>query len=167
MRTKWILLLGVLFITGCSFLVTKPEVAIKSVTFRGLERNGIEMELLLSVTNPNSYTLTLTGYKYSLLVTDLPLATGENREVIEFKGKTTTDIRLPVTITFHDLGEILGRRPDQERIPYRLEAGFKLHTPFGPVNVPVKKSGNFSVPRKYRLDGLLRQFDNIFKKDAR
>ncbi len=167
MRIKWILLLGFLFVTGCSFLVTKPEVAIKNMTFTGLERNGIEMELLLSVTNPNSYTLTLAGYKYSLLVTDLPLAKGENRDLVEFKGKTTTDIRLPVTITFHDLGEILSRRPDPEHIPYQLEAGFDLHTPFGAVNVPVKKSGNFSIPRKYRLDGLLRQFDNIFKKDAR
>jgi LEA14-like dessication related protein len=156
---KMLVLLGFLLITGCSLLVTKPEIAVKSVNIAGVDREGVKMDFLLAVTNPNSYGLKLTGYTYNLLVSDLPLAKGENHDVVEFSGNTTTDFRLPVRITFRDLLEILKRRPDPENIPYRLTAGLDLHAPFGRVAIPVDKNGTFAVPQKYRMNQFLKLFE--------
>ncbi len=156
---KRLVLLGFLLITGCSLLVTKPEIAVKSVNIAGVDREGVKMDFLVAVTNPNSYGLKLTGYTYNLLVADLPLAKGENHDVVEFNGNTTTDFRLPVRITFRDLLEILKRRPDPENIPYRLTAGLDLHAPFGRVVIPVDKNGTFAVPQKYRMNQFLKLFE--------
>lgn len=147
-----------IFFTGCSLFVAKPEIAVKGVNIAGVDRDGAQMDFLLTVTNPNSYSLKLTGYSYNLFVSELPLAKGENHEVVEFNGNTATDIRLPVRITFHDLLEILKRRPDPEHIPYQLTAGLNLQTPFGAFAIPVDKSGTFAVPQKYRPDLFLKLF---------
>jgi LEA14-like dessication related protein len=160
---RFVLLLFIFF-TGCSLFVEKPEIAVKSVNIAGIDREGVEMDFLLAVTNPNSYIIKLTGCQYNMLVSDLPLAHGENRDVYEFKGNTTTDIRLPVRITFHDLLEILKRRPDPEHIPYRLSVGLDLHTPFGAIAIPVDKNGTFAVPQKFRPDQFLKQFDELFRR---
>ena len=156
---KRFVLLGFLLITGCSLLVTKPEIAVKSVNIAGVDREGVKMDFLLAVTNPNSCGLKLTGYNYNLLVSDLPLAKGENHDAVEFNSNTTTDFLMPVRITFRDLLEILKRRPDPENIPYRLTAGLDLHTPFGRVAIPVDKNGTFAVPQKYRMNQFLKLFE--------
>ncbi len=157
MKKRFVLLLF-LFLTGCSLFVAKPEVAVKSVNITGVDREGVEMAFLLAVTNPNSYSLKLKGYNYNIIVSQLPLAKGENHDVFQFSGNATTDFRLPVRITFHDLLEIVKRRPDFEHIPYRLIAGLDLQTPFGPVAIPVDKSGTFAVPQNYRPDRFLKLF---------
>lgn len=156
---KWFVLLPVILFTGCSLFMTKPEIAVKGVNISGLDRDGVKMDFMLAVANPNSYSLKLTGYNYNLIVADLPLAKGENHEVVEFNGNSTTDMRLPVRITFRDLLEILKRRPDPEHIPYRLTAGLDLQTPFGYTTIPVDKSGTFAVPQKYRPDRFLKLFE--------
>ncbi len=155
---KKLLLFVFAFLSGCSFFVTKPDVAIKSVTVTGLDSNGAEVAFLLAVTNPNSYDLKLTGYEYTLLVSDFPLAKGEVREVVEFAGKTTTDVRLPVRVEFRDLREILKRSPDPGHLPYRLTAAFALQAPFVNVTIPVEKNGSFALPLKGGTSRLLQLF---------
>jgi LEA14-like dessication related protein len=160
---NWFVLLLFILFTGCSTFVANPQIAVKGVNIAGIDRDGVEMDFLLAVNNPNSYNLKMTGYSYNLIVSALPLAKGENHEVVEFNGNATTDIRLPVRITFHDLLEILKLRPDPEHIPYQLTAGLELQTPFGYVVIPVDKSGTFAVPQKYRPDRFLKQLDEMFK----
>jgi LEA14-like dessication related protein len=158
---RFVLLLSFL-VTGCSLFMSKPEIAVKGVNITGIDRYGVEMDFQLAVTNQNSYKLKLTGYNYNLLLSSLPMANGENHEIVEFPGNTTTDVRLPVRITFHDLLEILKLRPDPEHIPYRLIAGLNLCTPFSAIAIPVDKSGTFAVPQKYRPDRFLKQLDELF-----
>ncbi len=155
---KKLLIFVLAFLSGCSFFVTKPDVAVKSVTVTGLDSNGAEVAFLLAVTNPNSYNLKLTGYDYTLLVSDFPLARGEVREVIEFAGKTTTDVRLPVRVAFRDLREVLKRSPDLEHVPYRLTAAFALQAPFVNVTIPVEKNGSLALPLKGAAVRLLQLF---------
>jgi len=158
-----ILLLGCMFLTGCSLFVTKPQVAVKAVNFSGINRGGVELEFLLAVTNPNSYNLKLMGYSYSLFVSALPLAQGEKREVVEFAGNATTDFKLPVRITLQELLEILNNRPDFDHIPYQLKADLDLQAPFGRIAIPVNKNGTFAVPRRYQPSHFLKQINDFLK----
>jgi LEA14-like dessication related protein len=160
-----VLLLGFFVLTGCTLFVEKPEVAVKSVNLAGLDQNGIELDFLLSVTNNNSYRLRLSGYSFNLLVSTLPLAHGENPELIEFAGNATTDVKLPIRVGSNDLLEILKHRPDPDHIPYELKAGFNMETPLGNIFLPVDKTGTFSVPQKYRPDHFLKKLKDIFHKD--
>ncbi len=147
--SRILVLLICLSLAGCAFFVAKPEVSLKGVDFVGADNSGVELNLRLAVTNPNSYALKMNGYSYSLLVSSLPLAKGESRESAEFAGNTTTDLRLPVKIKFRDFLEILKQNPDPEHIPYQLVAEFALHAPFGNIKIPLTKSGTLNVPEKY------------------
>jgi LEA14-like dessication related protein len=93
------LLLAFIALTGCSLLMTKPEVAIKSVTLAGADRKGVQLDFLLAVKNPNSYRLNLDGYSYDLHVSSIPLARGESRDAMEFAANAATDVRLPVKVS--------------------------------------------------------------------
>jgi LEA14-like dessication related protein len=159
------LLLLVIAMTGCSLLMEKPEVAVKSVNLTGLDRKGVELEFVLAVANPNSYTLSLTGYSYNLLVSAIPLARGESREAVEFAGKAATDMRLPVRLSFRDLLQIISKSPDPDHLSYRLNAGLNLRTPYGPLAVPVDKQGTFTVPGQYHPSRFMKQINEFLKKE--
>jgi LEA14-like dessication related protein len=145
-----------IFCAGCSFLLDKPEVKVRDLNVVGLGVEGVELEFLLTVTNPNSFPLVLNGYTYDLNVMALPLTKGGKRERMEFPAEKATDVRLPFKVAYGDLWEILKRQPDQSRIPYRLNAGFEVETPFGTTTVPVSKESVFAVPERYRTSGILK-----------
>lgn len=159
---KKLLIFLVLFLSGCSMLVTDPEVTVRNASIVGVDTKGFELEFYLTVKNPNSYGVTLKGYNYDLQVMTLPIAKGGARDTVEFKAGSSTDLRLPVRIEYRDLLEILKRRPDPDRVPYRLKAGLELDTPVGELLVPLDKSSTFSVPQEYRPSHLLKQVTDLF-----
>ena len=160
-----VLLFLLLTISGCSLLITKPEVSLKSVKLSGVDEKGVNVDFLLSVTNPNPYNLHLTGYRYDLLVSALPLASGENNAAMEFAANAATDARLSVRVSFQDLLQVIGNSPDMNHIPYNLKADLDVRTPFRRITVPVNKQGEFALPGKYQPENFLKNFKGFFKKD--
>lgn len=147
-----------LFLSGCSLFLSEPRVAVKDVAVTGFGADGVDIELLLGVTNENSFALSLTGYSYDLQVLALPLTTGGDRRRIEFPGGATTDVRLPFRVPFRSVMEILKRHPDPAAIPYRLTGSLEVETPLGLTLVPVSSTGTFSVPKRYRPAEILKGF---------
>lgn len=161
------LLMVSFLLSGCSLFIADPTVQVKDVGIVGLDSSGVEIELLLAVTNPNPYRVKLTGYNYDLKVMSLPLAKGGTRETFDFKGGgTVTDLRLPLRIPLATLFELFKRRPDPDNIPYTLEAGLELDSPLGLFAVPVEKRGIFKVPERYRPEFFLKQLRNIVSSFA-
>lgn len=158
---KKLLFCCLMFLTGCSLFVANPEVVIKDVNVIGLDASGVAIEFYLSVTNPNSYDLKLLGYNYDLKIMAVPLSRGGARDLVDFPGRSTTDVRLPVRIAYHDMVEILKRRPDPNHIPYQLKAGFDLDTPVGALAVPFEKSGTYAIPESYRPSFYLKQITDL------
>ena len=152
-------------LAGCSLFISEPSVQVKDVGIVGLDSNGVEIELLLSVTNPNPYRVKLTGYNYDLKVMALPLAKGGARETLDFKGGgAVTELRLPVRVSLAALYELLKRRPDPDGIPYTLDAGLELDSPLGLHTIPVEQRGTFKIPERYRPEFFLKQFRNLLSR---
>jgi LEA14-like dessication related protein len=145
-------------------MITKPEVSVKSVNLSGVDEKGVKIEFLLSVFNPNSFNLKLNGYKYDLLVSALPLASGECSDTMEFAGNATTDVRLPVTISFKDLLKIIRNSPDMNHVPYSIKADLNVRAPLRRITVPVNKQGLFAVPSKYQPEIFLKNIKGFFQK---
>ncbi|GLI39830.1 LEA type 2 family protein [Geobacter hydrogenophilus] len=163
MRKLLILVVCLIFCAGCSLILDKPEVKVRDLNVVGIGVEGVELEFLLTVTNPNSFPLVLNGYTYDLNVMALPLTKGGKRERIEFPADKATDVRLPFKVAYGDLWEILKRQPDQNKIPYRLNAGLEVETPFGTTTVPVSKESEFAVPERYRTSGILKGVTDLLK----
>ncbi|NMC73010.1 MAG: LEA type 2 family protein [Geobacteraceae bacterium] len=158
-------LLLLLLITACSMIVEKPKVNLADVRFGGLDDDGVTIDFLLTVTNPNSFDLPLNGYSYTVHMMALPLARGESRDSLIFPGKTATDVLIPARLRYNDVLQILKRRPGLNDVPYQLTADLSVGTPIGDITVPVRKSGMLAVPEKYRPGTLLRKFGDFLKRN--
>lgn len=139
-----------LLFCGCGLFFLSPTVEVREVAIVGFDPGGLDCELYLTVTNPNSFSITLTGYNYDLHVYALPLAKGGAREDLVFKANGATDLRLPVRLPLPAVIELLKRRPDPDRIPYRLVAGLQVATPLGERVLSIDRDGIFAIPPAYR-----------------
>jgi LEA14-like dessication related protein len=148
--TRFVVLLHILLICGCSLLVKEPQVTVTRTSIIGLDTAGADIECALAISNPNSYDLTLLGYTYDLRIMTLPLASGGLQEQITIRADKQTDIRLPIRIKYSDLLEILKRRPDPDRVPYQIQARLQIATPLGNMLIPVDISNTFKVPENYQ-----------------
>jgi LEA14-like dessication related protein len=162
---KKLLFLPLLLLTACSMIVEKPKVNLSDVRFAGLDGDGVSVDFILTVTNPNSFDLPLNGYSYTVRMMALPLAGGESKDPVIFAGKTATDVLIPVRLKYNDVLQILKRRPGLNEIPYQLTADLAVGTPIGDISVPVRKSGVVAVPEQYRPGTLLRKFGDFLKRN--
>ena len=160
---KILLLLCSILLSGCSLFVAEPRVKVSDLSVVGVGAEGVDLEFLIAVTNPNSFPLTLKGYTYDVRIMALPLTKGGLRERIEFPGEETTDVRLPFRVAYRDIWEILKRNPDPAKIPYRLDGGLEVETPLGVTTVPVTTGGNFAVPERFRPAGIVRGLNDFVK----
>ena len=154
--------LGV-WLAGCSLLVTTPEVVVKDVNLLSADSSGIEIELILSVANPNSFALKLQSFDYEVTARSLPFAKGRGREVIEFAAGATTDLRLPVRVNYGDLWELLTRNPDPDTIPYQLKGSLEVATPLGTMVLPAEHNGTLVIPQKFRPGAILRRLTDFLQ----
>lgn len=154
------MLLCLMLMCGCSLVFREPEVNVARTNIIGLDTAGADLECALAISNPNSYDLTLLGYTYDLRVMTLPLASGGRQEPLAIPAGKQTDMLLPIRIKYGDLLEILKRRPDLDRIPYRLQARLQIDTPLGVMNIPVDRSETFKAPENFRPGYYLKQLFN-------
>lgn len=143
-------LLLLMILPGCAPLVQAPRVALNETSLVGLDAFGIDLDLHLGITNPNTFDLSLLSYTFDLRVLALPLSTGGKQETILFPAGKETGMRVPVRLGFSDLLEITAGLSDPDTIPYQLNAMLQLKTPLGQMAVPVEKSALLSVPERFR-----------------
>lgn len=160
---KNFLMLSLILLSGCTTLITKPEVTVKDVKLVGVDSGGIDLDFYLSVKNTNSFDLKMKGYSYDVKIMALPLAKGASIETQNFYAKSTSDLLIPVKISYNDLIEILKRRPNPDAIPYQLHADLTADTTLGDMIIPVNKSDTVSIPKEYRPSNMLKKIDDFLK----
>ncbi|QXE89090.1 LEA type 2 family protein [Geomonas subterranea] len=163
MRKIVCLLSLIVLLSGCGKLVSAPVVTVQDLNVVSVDPAGAGMELYLKVRNTNSFDVQLQGYSYDIKIMALPLAKGGAREEVNFPANEETDVRIPIRITYSDLLEILKRKPDPDKIPYQVAAGLDLETPMGQMTVPVKKSGTYAIPKKYRPAAIFGKLADFLK----
>jgi LEA14-like dessication related protein len=139
-----------LAVSGCSALIQEPRVSVKQTSLIAIDTSGVDIEFFLEVNNPNPFDLSLMSYTYDLRIMTLPLANGGNQDVVLFPAGSGTNLRMPIHLKFADLLEIIKRRPDPDRIPYRIDARLNLETPLGEMIIPVSQQASLSIPPAYR-----------------
>ncbi len=159
---KLIILLAML-LTACTAFVTKPEVTLKDVKLVGLDSNGVDLDFYLTINNPNSFDMKMTGYNYDVKIMALPLAKGTSREIYDFHAKSATDVLIPVKISYNDLMEVIKRRPNPDSIPYQLHADLAIDTKLGNMAIPVNKTGTVAIPKEYRPSKIWKKVGDFLK----
>lgn len=151
-------ILAVLFLnSGCAALIKEPHVTVQATDVVSVDTGGFDLELLVAVTNPNSFDIALHGYTFDLQVLAVPFASGGLQKTVRFPAGETVSTRLPFRVHHNDLLGIIKRKPDLDRLPYELNARLAIDTPLGERAVSISKKDTFSVPPAYRPDTYLKR----------
>jgi len=163
---RWILLLlsGALCLpsSSCRPLMKEvfqaPKVRLVGIGIAGnpfLARGPIEAVLHLSVTNPNSYALTVASVAYTATVGTRLLAEGERNEEVRIEPSGETVVKVPVLLQTDAFGAALREILEARALPYEFNGSVGVVAPIvGVVRVPFSRTGTIDPVDLLRRKGI-------------
>jgi LEA14-like dessication related protein len=130
----------------------EPVVSLDHVVMRGVGITGGNLDLVLDVYNPNSFSLKGTRLQMGFEVEDKRVGEIEYKEEFQIQEGDTTRLTLPLSFNWAGAGAALRQAINYGDIPYTLKGQATVRTPFGQQVVPFTKKGRAKVTN-LRLGG--------------
>jgi LEA14-like dessication related protein len=134
---------------GCAALgratFAEPMVELRDVQIVGLGLDGGNLDVILSVYNPNRFSLDATRLTYRVDIDSTQLGNGalDSRFVVP-RGDSSL-VRIPVRFTYRGLGEAGRQLINTGSVNYRVRGDFSVGTPLGNFTRPYDRSGRFNT----------------------
>lgn len=139
----------VLGATGCASLglggFKEPVVTFRNLRVNGLGLSGGNLDVELSVYNPNGFKLEGTRLTYQLMVESTKLGEGALDQRFTVQDKDSTIVRLPVSFTYAGLGAAGRQLMQSGAVNYRVLGDVTVATPVGNFTRPYDRTGRFST----------------------
>lgn len=136
-------------VAGCATLgratFAEPTVKLQNVTVTGLGFDGGNLDIVLSVYNPNRYSLDATRMTYRVEVDTVPLGDGALDSRFVVPSGDSSLVRLPIRFTYRGLGEAGRQILSTGTVNYRVRGDFTVVTPLGNFTRPYDQSGRFNT----------------------
>lgn len=134
---------------GCSTLgkqaFAEPIVTFKDVKINGLGLTGGNLDVVLSVYNPNNFRLDGTRLTYKLLVDSVTFGSGAYTTRFTVQEKDSSLIRLPLSFSYSGIGEAGRQLLNTGTVNYRVTGDVTVATPLGNFTRPYDQTGRFST----------------------
>jgi LEA14-like dessication related protein len=137
-------------IAGCSAIgkqaFQQPIVRLKDVRVNGLGLNGGNLDVKLSVYNPNGYRMDATRLSYNVLIGDsvrFAQGTVDNRFTVN--GNDSSVVTIPVNFTYTGIGAAGRQLLNTGGVNYRVNGDVTVGTVVGNFSVPYSSSGRFNA----------------------
>src|SRR3954453_21959166 len=141
---------AVMATAGCSVLgmrnFQQPIVHLQDVRVNGLGLNGGNLDVKLSVYNPNGYRMDATRMSYNVLVGDsvrFAQGTVDNRFTVN--GNDSSVVTIPVNFTYSGIGAAGRQLLNTGGVNYRVNGDVTVGTVVGNFSVPYSSSGRFNA----------------------
>src|SRR5947208_167158 len=141
---------AVMAIAGCSALgkqaFQQPIVHLQDVRVNGLGLNGGNLDVKLSVYNPNGYRMDATRMSYNVLVGDsvrFAQGTVDNRFTVN--GNDSSVVTIPVNFTYAGIGAAGRQLLNTGGVNYRVSGDVTVGTVVGNFSVPYSSTGRFNA----------------------
>ena len=122
-----------------------PVVTLKDVQVASLGLSGGNLNVKLSVYNPNGYRLDATRLTYRLLVDSTPLANGIMDNKFTVQDKDSTVVTIPVAFSWTGLGAGMRSIFNTGAVNYRVTGDVTVGTPVGNFTIPYSQTGRYST----------------------
>ena len=136
---------------GCASLGKKvfkePVVNFREMRITGLGLTGGSVDVVLSVYNPNSYTLDATRLTYNLIVDSIPFGNGAIDQKFAVQSGDSTTVTLPVSFTYAGIGNAGRQLLNTGTVNYRVTGDFTVGTPLGNFTRPYDQRGRYTALR--------------------
>ena len=149
---KVVVLALALVAAACSALgrqaFLEPVVNLRDVNVKGLGLSGGQLEVQLSVYNPNSFRLDATRLTYRVFVGDsVGLATGAVDTRTTVQASDSTIVTIPVSFTYSGLGAAARQILQTGSVNYRVAGDVTVGSVIGNFTVPYSATGRFDTMR--------------------
>jgi LEA14-like dessication related protein len=123
----------------------QPVVSLRDVRIVGLGVTGGNLDVVLSVYNPNGYRLDATKLRYRVQVDSTQLGIGEIDSRFTVNDKDSTTVRIPVQFSYAGLGAAGRSIMNTGALNYRVTGEVTVATGFGDHTVPFSQTGRYST----------------------
>lgn len=135
---------------GCKTLggatFKEPVVKLKEMQLRGLGLTGGEMDVVLSIYNPNGFKLDATRLTYNLLVDDsVNFGSGALDQRFTVQEKDSTTVTLPLRFTYAGIGNAGRQLINTGTLNYRVRGDVTVGTPLGNFTRPYDQRGRYTM----------------------
>lgn len=152
------LLLG---LAGCgvrqlvSGRLTPPEVKFAGMVIYPPESQCWPLSARLKVTNPNSESLRVLGYDFTLQVKGADLVQGQSETAVTLPAGGEALVEVPLLLRLPVVPATLAAFLREDKVPYQFSGGLRLASLLGGLRVPFRFQGTLT-----RAQGLeyLRQY---------
>ena len=143
--------------TGCSAIgrqaFKQPVVQLRDVRVNGVGLTGGNLDVRLSVYNPNGYRLDATRMSYNVIVGDsVRFANGTMDTRFTVNGNDSNVVTIPVSFTYSGIGAAGRQLLNTGGVNYRVAGDVVIGTVVGNFTVPYSSTGRFNA-----LGGTTRQ----------
>ena len=125
----------------------EPVVSFKEVKINGLGLSGGDLDVVLSVYNPNGFDLKATRLTYQLLVDSTALGTGAIDQLFTVQENDSTTVRLPISFQYAGLGAAGRQLLSSGAVNYRVRGDVTVDTPLGNFTRPYDRTGRYTALR--------------------
>ncbi len=141
---------AIAILAGCSVLgkqaFQQPIVHLRDVKLNGVGLTGGNLDVRLSVYNPNGYRLDATKMTYNVLVgTDVQVATGTMDSRFTVNENDSTVVMVPVSFTYSGIGAAGRQLLNTGGVDYRVNGDVTVGTVVGNFTVPYSATGRFNA----------------------
>lgn len=127
----------------------EPVVTLRDVRVMGLGVSGGQLEVDLSVYNPNDYRLDATRLAYRIFVRDtVRVADGTVDTRSTVQGADSTIVRIPVSFTYAGLGSAARQLMQTGVVTYKVTGEVTVGAVTGNFTVPFSTTGQYSTVRR-------------------
>jgi LEA14-like dessication related protein len=137
---------------GCSMLGARnfkqPVVHLQDVRVNGLGLTGGNLDVKLSVYNPNGFRLDATRMEYEVFVGDsVHMAQGAMDNRFTVNSNDSSFVTIPVNFTYAGIGAAGRQLLNTGGVNYRVTGKVAVGTIIGDYNVPFSSTGRFNAIR--------------------
>jgi LEA14-like dessication related protein len=137
--------------SGCSMLgrqaFQNPVVSLRDVRVRGLGLTGGNLDVLLSVYNPNHYRLDATRltYRVELAGDSITLASGALDSRFTVQETDSQVVTIPVSFTYAGIGAAGRSVLATGAVNYHVLGDVTVGSPVGNFTIPYSQTGRFTT----------------------
>jgi LEA14-like dessication related protein len=124
-----------------------PEVHLAQVEWKSLSVDSASAVIHLTVKNTNQFPVDLQKLAFGLSLADAKVGEVGFGEPTKFEAGGQATLRIPVSLSLKGLGLGAFNLLKGEGTGYRIEGDMGLGTPFGPLSMPLVRSGTTKLTR--------------------
>lgn len=135
-----------LYVSGCSTiqaLIQPPKAEIKSVSITNVSLQGIDLDVNVSVFNPNSTELTVDKIKYNLSIGDSSLFAGDFAQPMKLKPNDTSQVTIPIHLNYQTSRAAIENYIFKSAKTYT----FKADLTSGIFTIPIEDKGQLEIKK--------------------